>query len=173
MVEFGPRHPFGAGFEGRPATPVSPDEKKIEWPCRPSFMNLAKRLSVLTCKHDSSASRGFRVCLLITLPSLIVLRLVVLLSTIRDRHHICWLVHAAFQLTCVASREQVWICWVEYRIVSGLAESRIITIRLFVAVKISKWREIQSDHNRGSLLHLWRLANRCRYRRSTSCHLSS
>ena len=41
MVEFGPRQPIGEGLAGRPATPVSPDEKKMEWPCRPSFINLA------------------------------------------------------------------------------------------------------------------------------------
>ena len=79
MVLPGPKQPFGAGSVGRPATPVSPDEKKMEWPWSPSFMNLGRSrkfhrsLTIVPRTGDSS---------LITLTLLIVLRFVVLLATV-------------------------------------------------------------------------------------------
>jgi hypothetical protein len=45
MVESSPRHPFSESSPGGPATPSSPEAKKIEWPWSPSFRYLRKRLA--------------------------------------------------------------------------------------------------------------------------------
>lgn len=120
MVPF-PRQPLVESSPGGPATPSSPEAKRMEVPWSPSFKNLLLLL-IWHC-----ASRGERF-ILIALPLLIVSREVRLLATIRDGDHVRGLVNTTHQLSLVSTRGIVRIGWIEGRAVSAFSVGTICAV---------------------------------------------